>query len=199
MKIRVLALAGAVMTVAACASMSESVPTSVSEPVPEPAMAEAVSSPLAFLFGEWIGTAKGIGPDQQPYEVIQTERVGPMLGGDVTVIEGRGYGADGTLYFSAFAAVSRNSYTGAWEMRSYSGGNSGTFPFEPTETGFRWSTPAGPGARMVYTATVADGVWDQIGEYTPEEGVPIQVFEMNLIRTGDTDWPAAGYVAPPAD
>lgn len=158
----------------------------------------AESHPLAFLFGEWIGTAKGIGPDQQPYEVIQTERVGPMLDGAVTVIEGRGYGADGTLYFSAFAAVSRNNHTGSWEMRSYSGGNAGTFPFEPTETGFRWSTPAGPGARIVYTATVADGVWDQIGEYTPEGGEPLQVFEMNLTRTGDTDWPAAGYVAPPA-
>ena len=192
MTIRVLALAAAGITVAACAGA----PVALAEPAPEPEITEAASSPLAFLFGEWVGTAKGIGPDQQPFELIQTERVGPMLGGDVTVIEGRGYGAGGSLDFNAFAVVSRNNNTGEWEMRSYSGGHSGTFPIEPTETGFRWSTPAGPDARMVYTATVVGGVWDQTGEYVPDGGEARQTFELTLVRIGDTDWPAAGYVAP---
>jgi hypothetical protein len=51
---------------------------------------------------------------------------------------------------------------------------------------------------MVYTATVAGGVWDQIGEYVSADGERAQVFEMNLVRTGESNWPAAGYVAPPA-
>lgn len=194
MVLRTLASSGAALMLAACAGLpAVAAPDEVAAP-----SAERVESPLSFLFGEWVGTAKGVGPDRVPYEVVQTERVGPMLGGDVTVIEGRGYGTDGSLVFNAFAVVSKNAHTAEWEMRSYSGGNSGTFPFEVTETGFIWSVPAGPAARIVYTATVADGVWDQVGEYLPEDGYPVQVFEMKLVRTGESSWPWAGYVAPPA-
>ncbi len=195
MKIKALVLLCSVFAASACAG----VPEPAAAPEAAPAIAEAVDSPLSFLFGEWVGTAKGIGADRQPYVVVQTERVGPMLDGEVTVIEGRGYDADGSVQFNALAVVSRNSQTGEWEMRSYSGGNSGTFPFAPTGSGFQWSVQAGPGARMVYTATIADGKWDQIGEFVPEGGEPIQVFEMNLVRTGDTGWPAAGFVRPPAN
>ncbi len=192
MPYRILVAAG--MLLAACASTPEASPAgaAAAESIP------AVESPLSFLFGEWVGTAKGIGPDRQPYEVVQTERIGPMLDGHVTVIEGRGYDASGVARFHAFAVVSLNTHTNAWEMRSYTGENSGTFPFEITENGFVWSTPAGPAARMVYTATVEDGVWSQIGQYVPEGGDPVQMFEMNLTRTGPTGWPAAGYVVPPA-
>jgi hypothetical protein len=194
MHIRALALSGAISMMAACTG----VPAAQPPLEPRVPAIEAGDSPLAFLFGEWVGTAKGVGPDRVPYEVVQTERIGPMLGGEVVVIEGRGYGAGATLDFNAFAVVSKSAYTGEWEMRSYSGGHSGTFPFEVTETGFRWSMPVGPAARMVYTATVAGGVWDQIGEYVSADGERVQVFEMNLVRTGESNWPAAGYVAPPA-
>lgn len=154
--------------------------------------------PLAFLYGEWRGIATGIGPDRQPYEITQTERVGPMLAGDVVVIEGRGYDAAGALKFNALGVVSYNEQAESWEIRSYSDGRSGTFPMTIDAMGYEWSIPAGPGARMVYRAQVAVGVdgdvWTSTGTYERQDGGSFQTFAMTLVRVGGTDWPAAGGV-----
>lgn len=172
-------------------AMSACASTNQVEAVSDDAYAD---HPLSFMFGEWVGEASGIAPDRTPYTVTQTERVGPMLDGEVVVIEGKGYGDDGAAAFNAFAIVSPTGADGAWEMRSYTSGRAGTFPFEPTETGFVWSTPAGPNARMQYTATIVGDNWSQIGEYVPANGQARQMFEMNLTRIGPTDWPQADGV-----
>jgi hypothetical protein len=177
--------AAAMLALAGCATAPEPGAAAAIEPMPE--------SPLAFMFGEWRGTASVEGRGGQMIALTQTERVGPMVGGDATVMEGRGYGPGGDLQFNAFAVVSK-SPAGGWEMRSYQGGNAGTFPFEPKADGFVWSTPAGPHAVMRYTATFAGDRWDQIGEYVPAEGAPRKTFEMHLTRIGPSDWPRAGYV-----
>lgn len=156
----------------------------------------ADSHPLEFMFGEWVGEASGVAPDRTPYSVTQTERVGPMLDGEIVVIEGRGYSAQGDTAFNAFAVVSKSGPDGTWEMRSYSGGRAGTFPFELTQSGYVWSTPAGPNAIMQYTATFDGNSWSQIGQYVVEGAEPVQVFQMNLERVGDSDWPAANPVSP---
>ena len=160
-----------------------------------PQTAEAMAHPLAFMFGEWVGPASGYS-QAGPFALTQTERVGPTLGGDIVVIEGRGYSDENETVFNAFAIVSQTAPDGGWEMRSYTNGRAGTFPFALTETGYTWSTPAGPNARMVYTATFEGDTWRQIGEYTPEQGPARQTFEMTLTRTAETDWPAGAPVAP---
>jgi len=184
-----MAAGGAMLFASACATEPTTETTAVLH-------APLVDSPLSFMFGEWSGTAKGVGFDGQPFEIIQTERVGPMLDGAVTVIEGRGYSASGDLSFNAFAIVSYDKRRETWEMRSYTDGYAGTFPFEPTENGYVWSTPAGPDASMRYTAWFDGDTWRQIGEYVPESGAPRKTFEMTLQRTGDTAWPSAGIVSP---
>ena len=151
--------------------------------------------PLSFMFGEWVGPASGFS-QAGPFSLTQTERVGPSLDGDIVVIEGRGYSEDNETVFNAFAIISQTAPNGGWEMRSYANGRAGTFPFELTESGYVWSTPAGPNARMVYTATFDGDAWHQIGRYTPSEGPARQTFEMTLTRTGDTDWPAGAPVSP---
>ncbi|MEM9178140.1 MAG: DUF1579 domain-containing protein [Pseudomonadota bacterium] len=151
--------------------------------------------PLSFMFGEWVGEASGVS-QSGPYAITQTERVGPILEGDAVVIEGRGYSEAGETMFNAFAVVSKTASDGGWEMRSYAQGRAGTFPFELTETGYVWSVPAGPNARMIYTAHFDGDVWQQTGEYTPEQGDPRQTFQMTLTRTSSTDWPAGGPVSP---
>lgn len=156
-----------------------------------------VDSPLSFMFGQWVGTASGFAPDGTPYTVTQTERVGPMLEGDVVVIEGTGYRDTGEIAFSAFAVVSQSGSNGSWEMRSYANGRAGTFPFEPRENGFVWSTPAGPTALMRYSATFDGDRWSQVGEYVVEGQPPRQVFEMNLVRIAATEWPSGDPVALP--
>jgi len=151
--------------------------------------------PLSFMFGEWVGDASGFS-QTGPYAITQTERVGPILEGDAVVIEGRGYSEAGETMFNAFAVVSKTASDGGWEMRSYAQGRAGTFPFELTETGYVWSVPAGPNARMIYTAHFDDDVWQQTGQYTPEQGEPRQTFQMTLTRTSNTDWPAGDPVSP---
>ncbi len=121
--------------------------------------------PLGIINGEWRGEASGYNRDGTPYTILQTERVGPMLDGDATVIEGRGYASDGSLAFNAFAVVGLNVATGQMEMRSHAMGRVETFPISITGDGYSWSTPAGPNAQMTYDATISDGVLTEIGTY----------------------------------
>ena len=155
---------------------------------PSPQLAPAMAK-LGFMRGVWVGQATGTLPTGERYEVTQTERMGPMLGGDIVVIEGRGYKPDGTTAFNAFAIASWNPHTRKYELRSYAQGHAGTFELVPTDTGFTWEVPAGPEAIMRFTATITDRTWRETGDYIAAGRPPVRSFEMNLQRVGDTDWP----------
>lgn len=163
---------------------------------PAPTRAEAMSK-LAFMRGVWAGPASGTNPDGSRYSVYQTERMGPMLNGDVLVIEGRGYKPDGSTGFNALGIISWDARQQKYEFRSYAQGMAGTFDFRPTADGYVWSIPAGP-MTLRYTATVKDGHWREIGERLMADKPPAQFFEMNLKQVGDTDWPAGNPVPPTA-
>ncbi|GLS00698.1 hypothetical protein GCM10007859_07060 [Brevundimonas denitrificans] len=150
---------------------------------------------LDMLDGEWRGEAIIHGPDGTT-TLTQTERVGSMLGGSIKVIEGRGYAADGSTRFNAMATVSWDARAGRYGFRSYAQGFSGDYPFEVTGDGFRWETPAGPGAKIEYVAVVRDGTWHEVGTWVAEGQPPRRMIEMRLTRIGDTDWPAGGAVDP---
>jgi len=153
---------------------------------------------LSFMRGTWAGPASGTGPDGRPFRVWQTERMGPLLGGDVLVVEGRGYKEDDSTGFNALAVISYEPRTGEYEIRSYAMGRAGTFTLTPTEDGYVWTVPAGPGRSLRYTAVVKDGVWNEVGDLLAEGKPPARTFEMTLHRVGDTDWPGAGAVSPRA-
>lgn len=155
----------------------------------------AAVSRLDFMDGEWRGTAVITGP-QGRTELVQTERVGSHLGGSIKVIEGRGYDASGATQFNAMAVISWDERAGRYGFRSYAQGFQGDYPFEVTEDGFRWSTPAGPNARIEYVAVVKDGVWHEVGDYVAEGQPPRRYIEMRLTRIGDSEWPSAGAVPP---
>ncbi|HEY0052131.1 MAG TPA: DUF1579 domain-containing protein [Caulobacteraceae bacterium] len=148
---------------------------------------------LSFMHGVWVGPASGVNPDRTAYAVTQTERIGPMLGGDVLVIEGRGYLPDGSTGFNAFAVVSYDARAGRYEIRSYTGGMAGTFPLTLTEDGYVWEVRSGPGV-MRFTATVNGDRYEEVGDFVMEGRPPVRSFQMSLARRGDTDWPAAGAV-----
>jgi hypothetical protein len=166
------------------------------KPVTPTASLVAPMSKVAFMRGVWRGPAHGTSMDGKPYTVTQTERMGPMLGGDIVVIEGRGYNADGTTGFNAFAVVSYEPRAGKYEMRSYAQGNAGTFELHLTPDGYTWEIPAGPDAIIRFTATVNDNRWREVGHYIAKGKPPVQTFEMNLTRVGDTEWPLGTPVAP---
>jgi len=160
-----------------------------------PARDTAAMDRLAFMRGVWVGPATGVNRDGSTYAVTQTERIGPLLDGDLLVIEGRGYKADGATGFNAFGVVSWNSQEQKYEFRSYAQGYSGTFPFAATDHGYVWEIPAGPGV-MRYTADMTATTYHEVGEFVMDGQPSRRMFEMTLTRRGDTDWPGAGAVQP---
>jgi hypothetical protein len=150
---------------------------------------------LSALDGAWRGTAVIHDRGGKTTTLTQTERVGPLLDGTIRLIEGRGYDAEGVLVFNAFAVLSYDPERERYSMRSSTHGHSGDFDFEATDDGFAWERPAGEG-RVRYEAIVDGATWHQTGRYLPATGAPVLVFEMDLERIGDTDWPAAGAPGP---
>lgn len=179
--------------VAALAALCSLVVAGAAAAASSPARAEAMAK-LAPMQGIWRGPASGVGRDGQPYTVTQTERIGPLLDGDILVVEGRGYAADGTVKFNAFGVISWDEMTKKYEMRSYAQGYSGTYPLTLTEKGWSWEIPAGPGNVFRYTTTFAGNTWHEVGEFIAGMEAPRQLFEMTLTRLGDTSWPGEGAV-----
>ncbi|MES2300278.1 MAG: DUF1579 domain-containing protein [Pseudomonadota bacterium] len=151
-------------------------------------------APLVKLDGVWRGPATTVTP-AGTHSITQTERIGPFLDGSVKVLEGRGYDADGKVTFNAFGTISFNPATKAYTMHSHAMGNVGDFALTVTADGFSWELPAGP-ATIRYTTSIKDGVWHEVGDRIVTGKDPQRFFEMTLKRVGDTDWPAAGAIAP---
>jgi len=186
------------VTLLATALLALALPAAVlaqGRPDPAAAMAEQreAMKKLAMLDGEWRGAAWSIDPAGGKHTLVQTERVGTMLDGTVRVIEGRGYEADGSVGFNAFAVISYRPETKDFSMRSYTAGRSGDFALTPTEDGFTWEIPAGP-MTIRYTATVRDGRWREVGDRIVPGRDPVRFLEMNLERIGESAWPAGGAV-----
>lgn len=152
-------------------------------------------APLARMDGVWRGPAWTMDRTGKKHEVTQTERIGPFLGGAVKVIEGRGYDADGSVSFNAFGVMSYDPASKTFSFKSWAMGRQGDFPLTVTADGYIWSVPAGPNMSIRYTAVIKDGAWREIGEFIMEGQPPRQIFEMNLKRVGDTDWPGAGAIS----
>jgi hypothetical protein len=156
---------------------------------------QAAMKALSWMDGVWRGPAVTTRPGGQKITVTQTERSGPLLGGAVHVVEGRGYNADGSTGFNALGIISYDPDKEAYSMRSYAMGQVGDFPLTLTPTGAVWTIPAGP-ATIRYTITAKDGVWHEVGERVVEGQPPTPFFEMTLKRIGDSEWPSAGAIPP---
>ena len=149
---------------------------------------------FSAMDGVWRGPAWTLQPNGEKRHITQTERIGPFLGGSVKVIEGRGYRDDGNVGFNAFGIISYDPAKKLYNLRSYALGHAGDFPFKPTADGYIWEIAAGPGVTIRYTATIRDGTLREVGERLAADREALQIFEMNLKRVGDTDWPAANAV-----
>jgi hypothetical protein len=165
------------------------------DPAARIARQQAAMKALSWMDGVWRGPAMTTRPGGQKLTVTQTERSGPLLGGAVHVVEGRGYNADGSTGFNALGIISYDPDKDAYSMRSYAMGQAGDFPLTVTPNGAIWTIAAGP-ATIRYTITAKDGVWHEVGERVVEGQPPVQFFEMTLKRIGDSSWPAAGAIPP---
>jgi len=149
---------------------------------------------LAWMDGVWRGPATTQTPSG-PHSVTQTERIGPMLGGTIKVLEGRGYNPDGSTGFNAFGIISWDPATSTYRLHSYAQGRAGDFTLTPTADGYVWTIPAGPFS-IRYTATLAGGTWTEVGDRIVAGQPPQRFFEMHLRRVSDSDWPAANGPGP---
>jgi len=159
------------------------------------AQQRAAMAKLSFMDGVWRGPASTLLPSGEKHTVTQTERIGPFLDGAVKVIEGRGYDAKDNVTFNAFGIVSYDPAKKAHAMRSYTMGRAGDFALTPSDSGFVWEIPAGS-MTIRYTAVIRGGKWREIGQRVVPGGDPVQFFEMNLVRVGDSNWPVAGTIPP---
>ncbi|WCT74702.1 DUF1579 domain-containing protein [Sphingomonas naphthae] len=155
------------------------------------AQVEALKA-TAWMDGTWRGPATFQTPGG-PLTITQTERVGPMLGGAIRLVEGKGYMANGMAGFNAFGVIAFDPQTRAYIFQTHAQGHAGNFPLTVTPTGWAWSLPMGE-ASLRYTTTLVDGKWHEIGERIVPGQKPVTIFEMTLVRIGDTDWPGAGAV-----
>jgi hypothetical protein len=146
---------------------------------------------LSWMLGAWRGPGTGVNR-AGPYQVTQTERIGTFLDGTLIVIEGKGFLPDGSVGFNALGVISYDPRTRGYKLHSYALGQAGDFDLTPTDQGYVWEIPAGPNATIRYTAMLRNGVWNELGDYVAAGQPPRRIFEMNLQRVGDTDWPLAG-------
>ena len=182
-----LAVAAALAPIAASAQPQDAATLIASQ-------AEAMRA-LAMLDGVWRGPATVAEADGRRVAFVQTERIGPFLGGSIKVIEGRGYADDGAVRFNAFGIVSFDPATRAYTLHSHAQGRVGDFAFVPTADGYRWEIPL-PIGRIRYVATVSGEELHEVGDLLPDGRAPVRIFEMRLKRIGATDWPGAGAVPP---
>lgn len=152
---------------------------------PDPHVTEA----LAMFDGVWVGRARMTGRDGKVMEFEQMERIGPMLGGEIRVMEGKGRAPDGKTLFNAFTVFAA-AKDGGIEMRSHVWGDQSARRIELKPNGYVWrmDTPVG---QIVYDITVKDAVWRETGVMEMKNGSRSTFFEMTLTRQGATDWPAA--------
>lgn len=186
-----IAILGAALMVNPCCAIAQERP----DPAALLAAQREAMTTFAFMDGVWRGPATTVRPSGDKHAITQTERIGPLLGGTVKVIEGRGYEPDGKTTFNALGIISYNVATKTYSMRSYAMGFSGDFVVQRTSDGFTWEIPAGP-VTIRYNAIVKDGTWTEVGDRIVPGKDPVRFFEMNLRRVGDSDWPGAGAIAP---
>lgn len=194
---RKLFLAGAAILSASIASAILAPALAQGRPDPAALMAaqKQALAPLAFMDGEWRGTASTTLPDGSKHRITQTERIGPFLDGSVKVIEGRGHEADGRISFNALGVVYFDNTRKTLRFQAHAMGMSGDYSFTPTADGYVWEIPAGP-MTIRYTTTIRGDDWHEVGDRVIPGAPEQRFFEMNLKRIGDTHWPAAGAVGP---
>ncbi|MEP6569542.1 MAG: DUF1579 domain-containing protein [Acidobacteriota bacterium] len=165
---------------------------------PDPAVMIAAQreamKPFAIMDGVWRGPAWTILPSGQKHNITQTERIGAFLDGSIKVIEGRGYNEDGTVGFNAFGIISYDPATKVYTLHSHAHGRIGDFIIKPTGDGYVWEIPLGPAMTLRYTAVIKDGTLHEVGDQIMPGKEPARIFDMNLKRIGDSDWPAAGAI-----
>ena len=134
------------------------------------------------MIGRWSGEG-WIQQGASREEFTGTENVQRKIDGLALLIEGRFTDKKDSakVIHETLAVLNYNPKTGIYDFKTYlASGSSGNFTFKANAANYEWSLDF-PGNKILYTITIKDGVWNEIGKVSRDEGKTwFQFFEMNL-------------------
>ena len=137
---------------------------------------------LDKMIGKWWG-AGWIQQGKNREEFTGTENVQKKLDGLALLVEGRftAKNEPEKVIHETLAVLSYNTKTNIYDFKTYlANGSGGNFIFSLISGGYEWGMNF-PGNKIVYTITIKDGVWNEIGKVSRDDGKTwFQFFEMNL-------------------
>ena len=140
---------------------------------------------LDKMIGKWSG-AGWIQQGAKREEFTGTENVQRKLGGLAVLIEGRftDKNQPDKVIHETLAVLSYNTNTKIYDFKTYlANGSGGNFTFGAKGENFEWGLNF-PGTKILYTISFKDGVWNEIGKMSRDDGKTWnQFFEMNLKKT----------------
>jgi hypothetical protein len=136
---------------------------------------------LAFLVGQWSGSATTSRGPNETVKVKQTEDVQFKLGGLVLMIESTGRNPDtAVVMFNALATISYDETAKTYRFRAYNDGRYLDTDLKVPESGFEWGYKTGP-ADVRYVMRLNDkGEWVETGDVKFGDNPPQRTFEMTL-------------------
>lgn len=137
---------------------------------------------LDALVGRWSGDG-WIQQGANRSEFTGTENVQRKIDGLALLIEGRFTDKKDSskVIHETLAVLNYNPKTSIYDFKTYlASGAGGNFTFKANAANYEWGMDF-PGNKILYTITIKDGVWNEIGKISRDDGKTwIQFFEMNL-------------------
>ncbi len=158
-----------------------------------PALAEEVADPgleamhaISFFEGRWEGEGWMRRGPAEPTRFRSSEAVESRLGGRVLIVEGLHHGMEADeVVHHALATISYDPEAAVYRFRSHlQDGRAGDYTGQLEDGAFVWGFEV-PHGRIRYTIRIADGRWNEIGEFSADGEQWNQFFSMDLDRTGD--------------
>jgi hypothetical protein len=143
-------------------------------------------APFAFMVGQWAGPAWLMTPDGERQPLHQTERVQPMLGGTILLIEGTGRegGPEGAIVFQAVGILSYDADADQYYLDAFRDGRHVRAEMTSVAHGAEWGFDVG-GRQIRNVMRLEDGRWYETSDVVLENGSSFRVVEFTLERVSD--------------
>lgn len=137
---------------------------------------------LDALIGKWTGDG-WIVQGAAREEFTGTENVQRKVDGLALLVEGRFTDKKDSakVIHETLAVLNYNPKTDIYDFKTYlASGRSGSFTLAVKGETYEWGMDI-PGNKILYIITIKDGVWNEVGKFSRDDGKTwVQFFEMNL-------------------
>lgn len=134
------------------------------------------------MVGKWSGEG-WIQQGAAREEFTGTENVQRKIDGLALLIEGRFTDKKDAskVIHETLAVLNYNPKSSVYDFKTYlASGRNGDFTFKIASDGYEWGLDF-PGTRIIYTISIKNNVWNEIGKISRDGGKTwLQFFEMNL-------------------